>query len=409
MHLGSKRQVLRNVLNSRSRIYGEGFTRLRKTHVLRSLHADGGGLMPNDYHTQTQITRTKRLRALLRELPDVCSDYFLAIEQLTGALTRLSYAYDLKLFFQYLSDEIPKFSGKPVAEFTIEDIRKITKQDLERYARYLTLYVKNETDQNGDGREITNNEYGIKRKYASLRAFYKYLFSEELIDSNLAALVPLPKLHEHAIIRLDVDEVVRILDLAENGRELPKTYQKYHRVTQKRDLAMLSLFLGTGIRISECVGLNIDDLDFEQNAFVVTRKGGKEVILYLSDEVANALKDYVAERTEIEALPGHENALFLSIQRRRITQRAVENMVKKYASIAAPLKKKISPHKLRSTFGTNLYRETGDIYLVADVLGHSDVNTTRKHYAAIAEDHRRIAAQRTVLRDDPVHTDRPLE
>ena len=167
------------------------------------------------------------------------------------------------------------------------------------------------------------------------------------------------------------------------------------------------VFLGTGIRISECVGLNIDDFDFEQNAFVVTRKGGKEVILYLSDEVADALKDYLAERKEIEALPGHENAFFLSIQRRRITQRAVENMVKKYAAIAAPLKKKISPHKLRSTFGTNLYRETGDIYLVADVLGHSDVNTTRKHYAAIAEDHRRIAAQKTVLREEPVHPKSP--
>ena len=167
------------------------------------------------------------------------------------------------------------------------------------------------------------------------------------------------------------------------------------------------VFLGTGIRISECVGLNIDDFDFEQNAFVVTRKGGKEVILYLSDEVADALKDYLVERKEIEALPGHENAFFLSIQRRRITQRAVENMVKKYAAIAAPLKKKISPHKLRSTFGTNLYRETGDIYLVADVLGHSDVNTTRKHYAAIAEDHRRIAAQKTVLREEPVHPKSP--
>lgn len=363
--------------------------------------------MPNDYHTQTQIARTRRLRALLRELPDVCADYFLAIEQLTGALTRLSYAYDLKLFFQYLSDEIPKFSGKPVPEFTIEDIRQITKQDIERYARYLALYVKNESEQDGDAREITNNEYGIKRKFASLRAFYKYLFSEELIESNIAALVPLPKLHEHAIIRLDVDEVARILDLAENGLDLPKTYKKYHRVTQKRDLAMLSLFLGTGIRISECVGLNIDDLDFEQNAFVVTRKGGKEVILYLSDEVASALKDYVEERQKVEALPGHENALFLSIQRRRITQRAVENMVKKYASIAAPLKKRISPHKLRSTFGTNLYRETGDIYLVADVLGHSDVNTTRKHYAAIAEDHRRIAAQKTVLREETAHPDLP--
>lgn len=365
--------------------------------------------MPNDYHASTQVARTRRLRALLRELPDMCSDYFLSIEQQTGALTRLSYAYDLKLFFQYLSDELAKFSGKPIVEFTAQDLKRVTKQDLERYARYLALYVKNSADSQEDPREVTNHEFGIKRKYASLRAFYKYLFSEGLIDSNTAALVPLPKLHEHAIIRLDVDEVARILDLAESGQGLPKTYQKYHRVTQKRDLAMLSLFLGTGIRISECVGLNIDDFDFEQNAFVVTRKGGKEVILYLSDEVADALKAYLAERTQIEALPGHEDAFFLSIQRRRITQRAVENMVKKYALIAAPLKKRISPHKLRSTFGTNLYRETGDIYLVADVLGHSDVNTTRKHYAAIAEDHRRIAAQKTILREDPVHTELPPE
>ncbi|MCI6374839.1 MAG: tyrosine-type recombinase/integrase, partial [Clostridiales bacterium] len=269
--------------------------------------------MPNDYHSKTQLERTRRLHELLRELPEVCSDYFIAIEQQTSPLTRLSYAYDLKLFFQYLSDELPRFGGKPVEAFTIEDIRTVTKQDLERYARYLSLYVKNEALEDGEtaSREITNHEYGIKRKYASLRAFYKYLFADGLIDSNVAALVPLPKLHERAIIRLDVDEVARILDAAETGQALPKTYQKYHNVTQKRDVAMLSLFLGTGIRISECVGLNIDDFDFEQNAFVVTRKGGKEVILYLSDEVADALKDYLAERREIEALPGHENAFFL--------------------------------------------------------------------------------------------------
>lgn len=361
--------------------------------------------MPNDYHTNTQLERTRRLRELLRELPQICSDYFMAIEQLTSPLTRLSYAYDLKLFFQYLSDEIPKFNGKLSVDFTIDDIRQVTKRDLERYARYLTFYVKDETLDDGEhvSHEITNHEYGIKRKYASLRAFYKYLFTEGLIESNVSLLVPLPKLHDRAIIRLDIDEVARILDIAESGQGLPKTCKKYHNVTKKRDLAMLSLFLGTGIRISECVGLNIDDFDFEQNAFVVTRKGGKEVILYLSDEVADALKEYLKERLEIETLPGHENAFFLSIQRRRITQRAVENMVKKYATIAAPLKKKISPHKLRSTFGTNLYRETGDIYLVADVLGHSDVNTTRKHYAAMAEDHRRMAASKTVLRDNPTN------
>ncbi|MBP3645204.1 MAG: tyrosine-type recombinase/integrase [Clostridia bacterium] len=358
--------------------------------------------MANNYHTQASLDRSKRLRALLREMPDVCSDYFLSIEQLTSPLTRLSYAYDLKIFFQYLSDELPKFSGKPIVEFTVEDLRCVTKQDLERYARYLSLYVKNETLEDGqiDSKEMTNHEYGIKRKYASLRAFYKYLFAEGLVESNLASLIPLPKLHERAIVRLDIDEVAKILDIAETGDALPKTYKKYHNVTRKRDLAMLSLFLGTGIRISECVGLNIDDFDFDQNAFVVTRKGGKEVILYLSDEVADALKQYLEDRLKISALPGHEDAFFLSIQNRRISQRAVENMVKKYAMLAAPLKKKISPHKLRSTYGTNLYRETGDIYLVADVLGHSDVNTTRRHYAAIAEDHRRIAAQKTVLREE---------
>ena len=268
--------------------------------------------MPNDYHTQAQLTRTRRLREFQRELPDFCSDYFMAIEQQTSVLTRLSYAYDLKLFFQYLSDELPKFGGKPVVSFTAADIQQVTKQDLERYARYLTLYVKNETLEDGEvaSREMTNHEYGIKRKYASLRAFYKYLFAEGLIESNTASLIPLPKLHEHAIIRLDVDEVARILDVAESGQSLPKACQKYHHVTRKRDVAMLSLFLGTGIRISECVGLNIDDFDFEQNAFVVTRKGGKEVILYLSDEVAEALKDYLAERKEIEALPAMKTPSF---------------------------------------------------------------------------------------------------
>ncbi|MPN16203.1 Tyrosine recombinase XerC [bioreactor metagenome] len=105
------------------------------------------------------------------------------------------------------------------------------------------------------------------------------------------------------------------------------------------------------------------------------------------------------ERERMTPQIGHEEALFLSLQNRRITVRAVENLVKKYAKLAVPLKN-ISPHKLRSTFGTTLYRETGDIYLVADVLGHKDVNTTRKHYAAASQDNRRKAAQVVKLRED---------
>jgi site-specific recombinase XerD len=105
----------------------------------------------------------------------------------------------------------------------------------------------------------------------------------------------------------------------------------------------------------------------------------------------------LTERKQIIEAAGHEDALFLSLQKKRLTTRAVENLTKKYAIGAAPLKH-ITPHKLRSTYGTNLYRESGDIYLVADVLGHADVNTTRKHYAAINEDRRRDAAKLVKLR-----------
>ena len=344
-----------------------------------------------------------RMLAALEELPEICSDFFLSIEPTTSISTRLGYAYDLRTFFRFIISRKPEFAVSEPRELTVEHLRLLKKRDFELYARYLTSYKKEETDPETGTvktRLLTNHETAIKRKYASIRALFKFLFAEQLIPANYAALVSLPKLHEHAIIRLDVDEVARMLDVAESGDALPKSCQRFHSATKKRDLALLSLFLGTGIRISECVGINIGDIDLEQNSFVVTRKGGKEAILYFSQEVADALSDYLKERKAIDAVPGHEDALFLSLQRRRISQRAVENMVKKYARVAAPLKKKISPHKLRSTFGTNLYRETGDIYLVADVLGHTDVNTTRKHYAAIAEDRRRIAAEKTVLRDD---------
>ena len=207
----------------------------------------------------------------------------------------------------------------------------------------------------------------------------------------------LPKLHEKPILRLERDEMQKLLDTVATGDGLTQRQQKYLCFTRTRDAAMLLLFLGTGIRVSECVGLNVDDLDFELNAFLVTRKGGDQSILYFPDQVAEALRAYLNQRETIEPLPGHEDALFLSLQKRRITQRAVENMVKKYALVAAPLKKRISPHKLRSTFGTNLYQETGDIYLVADVLGHADVNTTRRHYAAMTDAHKREAARRVTL------------
>jgi site-specific recombinase XerD len=173
----------------------------------------------------------------------------------------------------------------------------------------------------------------------------------------------------------------------------------FHKHTKERDFALLSLFLGTGIRISECVGLNVDDIDFDNYAFTITRKGGSRVILYFNDEVKEALEKWLEVRANIKDLPPTEKALFISLQNKRLGVRSVEKLVKKYASITTPLKH-ITPHKLRSTYGTNLYRETNDIYVVATVLGHKDVNTTRKHYAAMSEDIRREASTKVKLRKD---------
>ena len=163
-----------------------------------------------------------------------------------------------------------------------------------------------------------------------------------------------------------------------------------------RDTAILTLLLGTGIRVSECVGINLDDVDYINDRIKIVRKGGYESFVYYGEEVRQALLDYMEERDEIEPMEGHENALFLSSQRRRITVRSIELLVKKYASTVTG--KHITPHKLRSTYGTNLYKETGDIYLVADVLGHSDVNTTRKHYAELEEDRKKKFKDAVTLR-----------
>lgn len=352
------------------------------------------------YHAQSDMRRLERLRALEKELPTVCTDFFRSISQTTSTLTRLAYAYDFRLFFQYLTLENPMFADVDPRFMTDKHLNAIQMRDIEGYQDYLSQYYVMD-EETGDEHIVQNHELGIMRKLSSLRSLFEYLFKNKHIDANIATLVSLPKLHDKPILRLEPDEMQRLLDTVSSGDGLTPRQQKLLKFNRTRDTAMLLLFLGTGIRVSECVGLNIDDLDFETNAFLITRKGGDQSILYFPQQVADALLEYLEVRKKIEPLPGHEDALFLSWQKRRITQRAVQNLVKKYALVAAPLKKRISPHKLRSTFGTNLYLETGDIYLVADVLGHSSVDVTKKHYAAMTDAHKREATRRVVLPNTP--------
>ena len=352
--------------------------------------------MPDlSYHKEEEIRNTQKLRELIRELPPYVRDFFRGIEPTTSSRTRIAYAYDLRVFFRYLHENNGTFSKKEIREIRLDDLESLTPMDIEEYLDYVKVYSSPASARD----RRSNDLQAIKRKLASLRTFYKYFYMKELIRYDPLSLVAMPKLREKNIIRLDADEVVDVLDNVESGSHLSKQQQAFHGKGKIRDLALMTLLLGTGIRVSECVGLNLGDVDFKNDGISIHRKGGKEVTVYFGEEVEEALLDYLEERKGIIPESGHENALFLSSQRRRLNVRSVENIVKKYTA-SLGLGKNITPHKLRSTYGTALYRETGDIYLVADVLGHSDVNTTRKHYAALEDEQRRQARDKVHLRRD---------
>lgn len=344
------------------------------------------------YSQKIDIENELKLRELLLKLPKFAAEFFRGIESTTASRTRIAYAYDLIVFFNWLKEVNPSLSNTDIRNMDISILDSLKAVDIEEYVSYIRYYIK-------DGKGHGNKEKGIKRKLVALRTFYKYYYKKERIKNNPSVLVDTPKLHDKAIVRLEPEEVANLLDNIESGKGLSNTQNKYHDKTYIRDLAIVTLLLGTGIRVSECVGIDINDIDFNVNGIKVHRKGGYETVVYFGAETETALRNYLDERKGIEPADGHKNAFFLSMQKKRISVKAVELLVKKYASLVTTIKK-ITPHKLRSTYGTNLYRETGDIYLVADVLGHKDVNTTKKHYAAIEEDRRKKAANIVKLRNE---------
>ncbi|MDI9508203.1 MAG: tyrosine-type recombinase/integrase [Clostridiales bacterium] len=345
-----------------------------------------------NYHDQVNIDNSIKLRELMDKLPRFCKEFFRGIEPTSSSRTRIAYAYDLGVFFEFLINSNPSIKDTPITELKLDLLDELTPLDIEEYLDYLSYYIS-------EGKEYINRESGKKRKLASLKSFYNYYYKKRLIKNNPASLVSVPKIYDKEIVRLDPDEVALLLDEVENPENLTKSQKKFHSKTKTRDLALMTLLLGTGIRVSECVGLDIDDVDFNNNGIKIRRKGGYEVVIYFGEEVRQALLDYLEERKKLIPKEGHTNALFLSLQMKRLGVRSVENLVKKYSSGVTKLKT-ITPHKLRSTYGTSLYRETGDIYLVADVLGHKDVNTTKKHYAAIEDSRRRSAANVVKLRKE---------
>ena len=175
-----------------------------------------------------------KLRAIIKEMPDFVTDFFVGIESSTSPLTRLNYAYDLRLFFDYLKKDTPLFDGKKIKDFCVEDLNKIQSKHIERFISYLTRYEI-------DGKIFINNERGKARKLSTLKSFFKYFFNKDLINSNVASKVIMPKLHNKPIVKLEADEVSRLLYVAEEGVNLNNRQKAFHSHTKVRDVAILSL------------------------------------------------------------------------------------------------------------------------------------------------------------------------
>jgi site-specific recombinase XerD len=340
----------------------------------------------SQYYKDKSKEQKLKLRALIAELPQCAADYIYSKELTTQTSTLISYSYDLLTFFRFLKERNPALKNKAPKDISLSDLNQIRSEDIVEYQRYLELNIDGEMHENG--------KKSIARKMSPLRGLFQYHYERKYIDENPMTLVKLPKLKKDKnIIRMNNYEVQAILNAIENGAATMSDRQrKYCQKTQKRDLAILTLMLGTGIRVSECRGLDLTDMDFRVNSMTIVRKGGGQDVLYFGDEIHRVLEDYITtERALITPYKDQEAALFYSLQGRRISVDAIENLVKKYAKMVVP-NKKITPHKLRSTYGTALYRETGDIRLVADVLGHENINTTIDYYAAMEDEHKKQAA-----------------
>lgn len=342
----------------------------------------------SEYYRTLDRKRKSRVSELKEKLPVFVHPFIERCLLDYQVNTVLGYSQDLLYFFEYLIERNPLCRGCQTFEVPEEIIKSLTSADIDDFQAFLAY------SEGIHGHSLKPR--GIARKMSALRNFFNYQIDHDYLDADPTLKAAKGRREKDKdIIRLDNDEVGRLVSAVEETDLIRERAKKISRKTHLRDTAIITLLLNTGVRVSECVGLDIEDVNFGDNTLTIVRKGGKEARLYFGEDVRNTLRDYLLhERPAL--VEGYEekadpHALFLSMKRQRMAVRSVEYMVEKYSkSVIAG--KNVSPHSLRRTYGTALYNQTNDIRLVADVLGHVDINTTSKHYAAMDEQHRRMAA-----------------
>lgn len=336
-----------------------------------------------NYKDETQEKYQIKLNELLNQMPGFCRTYFIGRESRLSKSTSYIYAHRLHQFLLYLHSNNSYFSKKDITDISLNDMALLRSEDIEEFLHWLRYHEI-------DGKVYRNSQSTLENYISAISEMYSYYIKRNHLSYNPVDAIDREKKKKKKIVRLENDEKESFLNSVEYGTGLSIHQQRFHKQNKTRDMAILSLFLDTGMRVSELVGINISDINFEKHAISIIRKGGNQQYVYFSDHVEMILLNYLDDR-HLYYPTDDEEGLFISRNGTRISERSIQRLVKKYVASALPDKTdKITPHKLRSTFATDMLRATGDIKLVSEQLGHTNMNTTTI-YAEHDEDRRSAA------------------
>jgi len=316
-----------------------------------------------------------------KELPRFLRGFFAYLKGNVLPMTRLAYLHDIRFFMRYLIDETDLTEATETKDIKVSELNEVKAVDVNMFIDYCRNY-KVETDRAVT--YYTNDSKSLARKKSSVSVMFKYLYRDELVDKNITDgfdPIRVPKPGEKEIKALQDDEVMIMLDAVSTGEGLTKKEYDYWEKTKKRDKAILIVFLTYGLRLSELQQLNVSSFNFNRGEFKIYRKRGKESIMPLNNSVTAVIHDYIDNErpSDSELAPEDKDALFVSLQGKRLTQRQIRELVKKYTAIALNTTRKggYSPHKLRATAATSLIGRGNSIFDVAALLDHEQVTTTQ--------------------------------
>ncbi len=319
--------------------------------------------------------------AIEKALPSFLRGFFIYLKGNVLLKTRLAYLGDVKFFLQYLIEETDLTDAQSLNKIKIEDLEEIKAVDVNIFIDYCRKYKVEKAD---TIYIYENSSKSLARKKSSISVMFKYLYRDGLISKNITDgfdPIRVPKAGEREIKALQDDEVMLMLDAVTVGYGLTEHEKAYWEKTKKRDKAVLIIFLTYGLRLSELQQLNLSSFNFNRGEFKIYRKRGKESIMPMNKSVTEVLYDYIDnERLPDDKIQTEDkDALFLSLQGKRMTDRQIRELVKKYTSIALKTSRKAgySPHKLRATAATSLIGRGNSIFDVAALLDHEQVTTTQ--------------------------------